>query len=148
MKQWPEDDKPADFTDLVDAIFAAVRFAYTIERKNEGENIPFTGPDAPATIFNPSGSECLKIEWLGASPEDQVRTPMEVIIGIAIRLGAEQERRASKQKRLEYANSAINTIDVLSAMITSCKKNPDLLEKIDNETYLGYLKRDIAKLVN
>ena len=128
MKQWPENDQPASFDDLVEEIYQAIRFAYDIERKNEGVDIPLIGPDAPPTTLNPTGSECLKVNWLGASPEELIRTPMEVIIGIAIRLGAEQERRASKQKRVEKVKLAMNIVDTMTLVMEMIKSDPDNAE--------------------
>ena len=149
MKQWPEKDQPADFGDLVKEILEAMRFAYTFERKNEGVDIPLIGPEVPPTLFQPSGSESLQIKWLGASPEDQIRTPLEIIIGLALRLGAEQERRSGKQKRMEYAQSANNSIETIAKLIQTVKEGEVPIEKNTighYEAFIGFLKRDIEKL--
>ena len=147
MKQWPAGDQPADFGDLVKTIFEAIRFAYDFERKNEGIDIPFVGPDSPPSLFTPVGSECLKVKWLGASPDDQIRTPMEVIIGVAIRLGAEQERRSSKQNRVSYLNSANRSLESLKRFIDTLKEGDARAVPLI-ESFLGFLERDIQKLAD
>jgi hypothetical protein len=147
MKQWPENDQPAPFEDLVKEIFEAVRFAYNFERKNEGIDIPLVGPDAPPTIFNPSGSECLKVKWLGASTDDQIRTPMEIIIGVAIRLGAEQERRSGKQERSQYFDSAKCSLEALTSLANSLKDG-DARAFPSIKSSIGFLERDLNKLAS
>ncbi len=93
IADWPKDDKPASFEDLADEIVAAIRFAYTLKRKNAGKSIPLAGPDAPEGACVGSGSHCLSAENLAYSLDDQGREALDEIVGVAIRLGIEQGRR-------------------------------------------------------
>ena len=94
MKNWPEDDKPADFEDLVKPIKKALRFAYKMRRQNQDKDVPWAGPAKTgheACCLPPK--ETLKAEQLKYSLEDQGRDALDEIIGIALRVGIEQGRR-------------------------------------------------------
>ncbi|HEY4506704.1 MAG TPA: hypothetical protein VJH71_00875 [Candidatus Paceibacterota bacterium] len=93
IKTWPENDAPANFSDLCDEVETAILYAYRLRRKNLGKDIPVSGPDAPKTATCPSGSEMLTAQQLRFSQEDQCRNALTEIIGFAIRLGIEQGRR-------------------------------------------------------
>ena len=92
---WPADDKPHDFEDLCDPVIRAIRFAYKLERKNKGKNVPWNGPsfgiDCAASCLPPH--EALRASRLKYAEEDQGRDPLVQIISLALQLGIEQGRR-------------------------------------------------------
>ncbi len=81
------------FSDLADTVTSAIRFAYSLKRKNKGKSIPVVGLDSPGNAGIGPGSHCLSAENLAYSDEDQGRDALEEIVGVAIRLGIEQGRR-------------------------------------------------------
>lgn len=92
-KPWPDDDKPASFSSITDPICEAIKFAYSLKRKNKdnGFNI---GDDLLAGCFDPKTA--LSVENLRYDLEDQGRDALKVIIGIAVQLGIEQGKRRFK----------------------------------------------------
>lgn len=94
MTKWPKDDKLMQFDVLVAAVCKALKVAYVLAPKAFGENIPWIGPSLPKSMahiclpFN----DLLTREQLEYE-ESQGRTILEIIIGIAIKLGIEQGRR-------------------------------------------------------
>jgi len=92
---WPEDEEPIEFEKLTKPLVNAVWFAYDLTRKNEDADIPWEGPDIGwrerATCFGPK--EQLTSKNLTYSKEEQGRSALEEIVGLAIRLGIEQGRR-------------------------------------------------------
>lgn len=103
MKPWPKDKSPVYFCDLADSIVSAIKFAYKLSRKNRGKSIPWKGynigKDDRATCLTPD--EQLSAEGLEFNDEDQGRSAIEVIVGLAIQLGIEQGRRIANQKHEE-----------------------------------------------
>jgi hypothetical protein len=99
-KQWPENDKPARFQDIVDPIVKAIEFTYKMERKNERKNVPWNGLDIgehqKVTSLRPR--ESLSAKQLAYDEEDQGRSALEVIVGLAVQLGAEQGRRCERER--------------------------------------------------
>ncbi len=91
--KWPANDKPANFEDLTRSVRKALRFAYKMQRKNEGKSIPVAGYDLPKSAIAPAASVLLNTENLKYSKENQGRDALDEIIGYAIRLGIEQGRR-------------------------------------------------------
>ncbi len=93
--EWPEKDKVAYFEDLTKPIVKAIKFAYSIRRKNKDKDVPWTGPGVGASerACCPPPKEMLSAENLKYSMDDQGRNALEEIVGVAIRLGIEQGRR-------------------------------------------------------
>lgn len=95
-KEWPADDKPAYFEDLVIPFKKSLRFAYKMQRQNKGKDIPYSG------FINGSLHCCLPIheafsaENVRYSHEDQGRDALETIIGAILQVGIEQGRRIAK----------------------------------------------------
>ena len=119
MRQWPENDEPAFFDELVKGVREAIKFAYKVERKNYGLDIPFIGPEAPAPVMGFSGSKRLTAAHLKTSLEDQGRDALAEIIGVAIALGFEQRRRADKQDRVPRAESAKLVLQSIAALLAA-----------------------------
>lgn len=95
MKEWPDNDKPAYFEDITAPIIKALKYAYRLQRKNKGNDIPYNGfeigKDSLATCLNAKYQ--LSAESLAYAMDDQGRNALEEIIGLAVRLGIEQGRR-------------------------------------------------------
>ena len=101
---WPKDGKAADFSDLADAVRDTIRHCYTLKRKNKNVDVDWNGPDLPecmqATCL--TFDEQLQADKLKYSKEDQGRSAIDVIIGIALQLGIEQGRRMYKWEAGAY----------------------------------------------
>lgn len=97
-RQWPKDNKPAQFSDLVDPVIKGIRFAYSMKRRNETRRIPWTGPDTGKSAVTPPPKEWLSRDSLAWDLEDQGRDALEILVGIAVQLGIEQGRRATIEK--------------------------------------------------
>jgi len=95
MKDWPENNQPANFEDIIAPLKKTLRFAYKMRRQNQNKDIPYDGFDIGArqrvTCFH--ADEILSVELLKFSKEDQGRDALDEILGIAVRLGIEQGRR-------------------------------------------------------
>ncbi len=100
-KPWPKDDKTVSFHEVTDPIMEALKFTHSIKRKNTAMDVPWKGLDIgesqKATCFVPD--ENLTADSLAFQLEDQGRTALEVIIGIAVQLGMEQGRRVERGDR-------------------------------------------------
>lgn len=96
--QWPPDDRPVNVEDLVEPICEAIRFAYTLQRQNVDQDIPYTGLD----IGEDERANALRAHYqltakqLAYSEDDQGRDALTEIIGLAMPLGIEQGRRIFK----------------------------------------------------
>jgi hypothetical protein len=92
---WPENDEPLEFDAITDPIIKAIRYAYKMERRNGGKDIPWTGPnigkDSAHVCLGPF--EALNAARLAYNEEDQGRDALKVIIGLAMQIGIEQGRR-------------------------------------------------------
>ncbi len=99
-KAWP-DEKSVEFDDLCEPVCKALRFAYKLQRQNEGSSIPWTGLDLGQRelVCSPSPDDKLSASSLQFDDEDQGRDALEVIVAIAVQLGIEQGRR---MERSEY----------------------------------------------
>lgn len=93
MKKWPENDKPASFEDVASPFIKAVRFAYNLERKNEGKSIPYNGYDNGDLACCPGIKTLFNKDSLAYNLDDQGRDALTVIIQAAIQVGIEQGRR-------------------------------------------------------
>lgn len=97
MKGWPENGEPADFSALADPICEALRFAYSLRRRNADVDIPWAGPEIgrhELATCHPA-AHALSAENLRYSEEEQGRDALMEIVGLALRLGIEQGRRIS-----------------------------------------------------
>jgi hypothetical protein len=83
------------FGDLVDPVVKAIRAAYWTRRRPEAKDIKWTGPMYGWREASSCGDPkvALSADWLEHGAE-QGRDALDTIIGIAIRLGMEQGRRA------------------------------------------------------
>ena len=118
MKQWPKDGKPAQFSKLVDPIVRAIKFAYKLERKNDGKNIPWAGynigkKDLCCCL---AANEKLKAKNLAWALDDQGRDALDEIVCLAVQLGIEQGRRV----RAESQESIIAMLDINMRAATGC----------------------------
>lgn len=93
MKDWPADDKPANFEDVAYPFVKAVKFAYDIKRKNVNKSIPYNGYENGNLASCPSINTLFTAESLKYDLEDQGRDALTVIINAAIQVGIEQGRR-------------------------------------------------------
>lgn len=105
MNKWPEKG-PAYFEDLIRPVIKAIKFAYSLQRKNKGRSIPWTGPPRESGLSCcPDHAEMLKAHNLKYSEEDQGRDALEEIVGIAIALGIDQGQRITKKEDGLYGDS-------------------------------------------
>ena len=122
MKDWPEDGKTVDFSEMADSVVDAIRFAYTLERKNDGQAIPWDGLNIGerdlATCFDPETA--LSAENLQYDDEDQGRDALRVLVGIALQLGIEQGRRLfldQHKSGIELMQLSIETVAAMCEQI-------------------------------
>lgn len=96
IREWPK-ERSVNFDDLVNPIVKAIKFAYTIRRKNLSKDIPYDGYERNSMLAGclPIG-EALSVKGLEFDLEDQGRTAIEVIVGLAIQLGIEHGQRLAK----------------------------------------------------
>ena len=100
MKQWPKDNKSlSSFEELTEPVVRAIRFAYKLERKNSNLDIPWLGYDIGEKEKGTSRSpdKKLSVEKLKYQEEEQGRSALETLIGLAVQLGIEQGRRLQKE---------------------------------------------------
>lgn len=93
MKKWPDNDKPASFEDVAEPFVKAMKFAYTIDRKNIDKSIPYNGYENGDLAGCPSIKTLFEKESLEYNLNDQGRDALTVIIQAAIQVGIEQGRR-------------------------------------------------------
>lgn len=100
MKEWPSDNEPVHFEDLVAPLAIAMRHAYNLERK-ELCDIPYNGydigsRDLACCLSIPAR---LKAEQLRYAHEEQGRDALTEILSMAVQLGIEQGRRVDNNAR-------------------------------------------------
>lgn len=126
--KWPKDGKPADFSDLVEPVVKALRFCYSMRRKNQGIDVPWNGHnigrDELVTCFDPLYA--LSAEMLTYDKEDQGREAVEVIVGIALQLGIEQGRRIERTSDRRRHEDFMREMDQL--IIKSLKEEIERLK--------------------
>jgi hypothetical protein len=89
------EEKPYSFDELADPVLKALRFAYKLERRNLGRNVPWNGPRLGKSMRASciDFKDRLRSGTLAYAEEDQGRDALEEIVSIAIQLGIEQGRR-------------------------------------------------------
>ncbi len=96
-RAWPLEG-PVDFEELTGPVCRAIRFGYQLERRNKDTSIPWTGLDIgkceKAAGFSPHDK--LHSTNLEYDENEQGRDALEVLVGIAVQLGAEQGRRMAR----------------------------------------------------
>lgn len=95
---WPADGSPLDIDDLVKPLHKALLNAYIVQRINQDANIGWTGPSLGKT----SSHICLQPTEVLSAKQLTDQDALEVILTLAIQLGAEQGIRMFK-KSTEYA---------------------------------------------
>ena len=102
-KDWTDDGKPIWFEDLVDPVVEAIRYAYKLERQNDGQDIPWNGPSAARDelVSDMDHAVALTAKHLEFNLEDQGRDALVTLVSIAVKLGIEQGRRIVKNE-FEY----------------------------------------------
>jgi len=101
MKKWPKSkSEPAPFDELISPIKFSVRFAYELNRKNIGKNIPYEGYDAGEIVglSDPPANEKLSAEGLQWVEEDQGMDALDVLVDLAVQVGIEQGKRIERAK--------------------------------------------------
>ena len=104
LRPWPVDDDKISFDSIVNDFALAIRFAYTLRRKNYWLEIPYNGHDIPEWLK----ASCLPadqqvtMENLVRQEKDQGRPALDVILGVALQVAMEiGYRRGKKDARLE-----------------------------------------------
>lgn len=95
-KVWPDDGKPVSLEELTGPLCQAIRFAYSMRRKNRNKDIPYNGYEAAESPWGPSAKVALKAANLQYSEHDQGRDALTELIGIVLRVGIEQGQRMAK----------------------------------------------------
>lgn len=111
---WPVDESPVSFDLCIDPFEKALRFAYSMRRKNEDKDIPYSGlPVGKSTRVGSFGpEERFLAAQLKYDKEDQGRDAIEVILSCMAQICIEQGQRMAKKeikkslddyfRRLEY----------------------------------------------
>lgn len=98
MISWPGGDKTLPFEDLCDSVVKAIRFAFTLKRKNANRDIPWNGPDIGSLTGRVLGAEeRLSAEHLARDQDDQERDTLTNIVAVALHIGMEQGRRLAAE---------------------------------------------------
>ena len=94
MADWPKDDGTMRFWELTNPVCAAIKEIYTMKRRKHGD-IKWTGPATPEFLLATALTfdERLTKEMLDYDENEQDREPLEILVGFAVQLGMEQERR-------------------------------------------------------
>ena len=117
---WPEDDKPADFEQLLDAVRNAFDQGVVWERNNRNVDVLWTGPPVPKSMAHVSMPYDLvfSAERLKWNEDNHDRDFVDAIITTAIQLGIEQGRRCELE-RIEFERM------ILKMRISKIKENVD-----------------------
>ena len=103
---WPLDESPANFDLLIDPFKKALKFAYSMRRKNQKKDIPYRGlplgHDERVCSYGPE--ERFLAHQLEYDKTDQGRDALEVILCCMAQVCIEQGRRSAKKKFLEPLN--------------------------------------------
>ncbi len=98
-KSWPDEGETVCFRDLAEPVCEAIRFAYSLSRRNKRRSVPWTG-------YNIGKHElacCLPphrvlMESQLRQDGEQGRDALQGIVGIAVQLGIEQGRRMERER--------------------------------------------------
>lgn len=107
-----------DFEELVAPVIKALRAAYRLRRKPLAD-IKWEGPDLVQECHSLTPAERLTAENLRYSFEDQGRSALEEIIGIAVALGIQQGRNMTT---VEY-EERIKIMEILHKLELSRKSD-------------------------
>ena len=102
-KQWPENNSPANFSDIVGPISTAIEWAYNLERQNKNDDIPYFGLPLAITGSSEFGLEIeqrMSKKYIDSVIESQHKTTLDILIECAVHLGIEQGRRLEKQENV------------------------------------------------
>ena len=103
---WPMDDAPADFDLCIGPFRKALKFAYSMRRKNQKKDIPYQGlplgHDERVCSIGPE--ERFTAESLAYDKDDQGRDAIEVILCCMAQINIEQGRRIALKKVREELN--------------------------------------------
>lgn len=120
---WPVDGSPLLFGDLTTPVRKALRTIYRMKARPIIDDIPWTGPPngkrEDVSCFSPQ--EALTKQALDYDREDQGRDALDVLLGIAVRLGIEQGRRIFKTSP-EYT-SMVMRLDLIESVARPAKPN-------------------------
>lgn len=102
-KKKKKDEDVWVFTDLIDSLRKSVDFSYDLERKNDGQDIPWDGPILK-TCRLISGGDNIRERLAEQDPEELKYTnkqpdAMDRILACAIQLGIEQGFRMLMKER-------------------------------------------------
>jgi len=96
-KEWPEDDTEiVAYSDLIEPVVDALNFAYDLERKNDGEDIPYEGWPHTEVAGMPPVEHLLTAEQLRYDEKENKRPPYRRILNVAFLLGMENGRRSER----------------------------------------------------
>lgn len=108
MKEWPEDKtETLPYSYLIEHVRKAVNFAYDLERKNKGKDIPYEGYGHTELAGTPNSDEMLGKEHLEYQKERD-RDAMDCILNVAFLLGMEQGKRR-RNKSLHHQKKMCNS---------------------------------------
>jgi hypothetical protein len=94
LKRWPEDEgECASFGDLVDPLVAAILNTHEVKPKNHNRDIPYRGYPGVESAGALPTADALTRESLTYSDEDQGRSWLHTLVGVAVQVGMEQQRR-------------------------------------------------------
>lgn len=94
MKSWPAaHDEHVDFSDLVEPVVAAILNTHTVTRKNKGKDVPYAGYALPGTAGTFGTCLHMTAEQMDYSDDEQGRSALSQLVGLAVTLGFEQQRR-------------------------------------------------------
>lgn len=132
--RWPKSPSEcAAFEQLTEPILKALRFAYTLKRKNENVRIPWTGlgigPDCAATCLCPE--DALSKDSLAWALDEHGRDALEVIVQLAVQLGIEQGRRLALHKQKERLCLPLIQLDSLRSYFEDVKSRCGYKEQDD-----------------
>ena len=101
------------FDDLCDATRDAILQAYRVQRRKRCKGVKWEGPSLTSLSLLVGGlsiEEALSEEMLKYDEENQGRDPLDVIIGVAIRLGIEQGFRMIADREMSHWQLMLNSV--------------------------------------
>jgi hypothetical protein len=99
MKEWPEGNEVAVFSEIADPLKEAILFGYRLTRRAKKKDVPYDGYRAGVLNLDCMSPEAaLKAESLKYIEENHGRDLLDEVIGIAIQLGMEQGRRMTMRQ--------------------------------------------------